>query len=71
MLILIEWSFQSILLRQTDLSNGVENLLETGFTSQDIKRSYESDYYIQDASLVCLDNVSVGYTFNQKQGSTL
>jgi iron complex outermembrane receptor protein len=61
-------SFQNVLLRQTDLSNGVANLLETGFTSQDTKR-YESDYYIQDASFIRLDNVSVGYTFNQKQNS--
>jgi iron complex outermembrane receptor protein len=28
-------SFQNILLRETDLSNGVANLLETGFRSQD------------------------------------
>jgi hypothetical protein len=33
---------------------------------QDTKDS-ESDYYIQDASYCGLDNVSVGYTFNQKQ----
>lgn len=62
-------SFQNILLRQTDLSNGVANILETGFTTQDTKR-YESDYYIQDASFIRLDNVSMGYTFNQKQNST-
>ena len=62
-------SFQNILVRETDLSNGVVNLLETGFTTQDTKR-YESDYYIQDASFIRLDNVSVGYTFNQKQNAT-
>jgi TonB-linked SusC/RagA family outer membrane protein len=61
-------SYQNILLRQTDLSNGVANVLETNFASQDSKR-YESDYYIQDASFVRLDNVSVGYTFNQKPNS--
>ncbi|MFE3847088.1 SusC/RagA family TonB-linked outer membrane protein [Flavobacterium sp. LB3P45] len=60
---------QNMLLRETDLSNGVANLLETGFKSQDSKR-YESDYYIQDASFIRLDNVSVGYTFNQKSNST-
>jgi iron complex outermembrane receptor protein len=48
------------------LSNGVANLLETGFTSQDT--NVTSDYYIQDA-LSSFDNVSVGYTFNQKQDS--
>jgi iron complex outermembrane receptor protein len=62
-------SFQNILLRETDLSNGVANVLETGFASQDAKR-YESDYFIQDASFIRLDNVSVGYTFNQKANST-
>jgi hypothetical protein len=62
-------SFQNILIRETDLSNGVANLLETGFTTQDTKR-FESDYYIQDASFIRLDNVSVGYTFNQKANAT-
>lgn len=61
-------SYQNILLRSTDLSNAVANILETGFTTQDTKR-YESDYYIQDASFIRLDNVSVGYTFNQKPDS--
>jgi TonB-linked SusC/RagA family outer membrane protein len=62
-------SYQNILLRETDLSNGVANVLETGFASQDSKR-YESDYYIQEASFVRLDNISVGYTFNQKPNSS-
>jgi iron complex outermembrane receptor protein len=62
-------SFQNILLRETDLSNGVDNILQTGFTTQDTKR-YESDYYIQDAAFIRLDNVSVGYTFNQKPNAT-
>ncbi len=61
-------SFNNVLIRNTDLSNGVENLLETGFKSNDTKR-FESDYYIQDASFIRLDNVSVGYTFNQKENS--
>jgi iron complex outermembrane receptor protein len=63
-------SFQNILLRETDLSNGVDNILQTGFTTQDTKR-YESDYYIQDAAFIRLDNVSVGYTFNQKPNASL
>jgi iron complex outermembrane receptor protein len=46
-------SFQNILLRETDLSNGVDNILQTGFTTQDTKR-YESDYYIQDAAFIRL-----------------
>ena len=59
----------NILIRNTDLANGVENLLETDFRSNDTKR-FESDYYIQDASFIRLDNVSVGYTFNQNKRST-
>jgi iron complex outermembrane receptor protein len=59
-------TYNNVLLRQTDLSNGVANLLETGFTkSNDFQ--LHSDYYVQDASFVKLDNVSVGYTFNQNQ----
>lgn len=62
-------NFQEILLRNTDLINGVNNVLYTNFASQDAKR-YESDYYIQDASFIKLDNIGVGYTFNQKPNST-
>jgi len=61
-------SYQNFFLRQTDLLNGVTNVLETNFSSPDTKR-LESDYYIQDASFVRLDNVSVGYTFDQKENS--
>ena len=61
-------SLAGVLIRSTDLSNAVENVLETGFTTNDIKR-FESDYYIQDASFLRLDNVSIGYTFNQKPDS--
>jgi TonB-linked SusC/RagA family outer membrane protein len=58
-------TYNNILTRQNDLSNGVENLLETGFKkSSDFQ--LHSDYYVQDASFVRLDNISVGYTFNQK-----
>lgn len=58
-------SLANVFIRNTDLSNSVENVLETGFTTNDTKR-YESDYYIQDAAFLRLDNVSIGYTFNQK-----
>jgi TonB-linked SusC/RagA family outer membrane protein len=62
-------TYNNVLLRQTDLSNGVANLLETGFSkSNDFQ--LHSDYYIQDASFIRLDNVNVGYTFNQKPNST-
>ena len=59
----------NVLLRQTDLSNGVADLLESGFTKQ-TDFQLHSDYYVQDASFIRLDNVSVGYTFNQKPNST-
>lgn len=62
-------SYQNVLLRQTDLSNGVQDLLYTNFKSTDSKR-FLSDYYIQDASFVRLDNLSLGYTFNQKAASS-
>jgi TonB-linked SusC/RagA family outer membrane protein len=58
-------TYNNILTRQNDLSNGVENLLETGFKKQSDFQLH-SDYYVQDASFVKLDNVAVGYTFNQK-----
>jgi TonB-linked SusC/RagA family outer membrane protein len=58
-------TYNNILTRQNDLSNGVENLLETGFKTQ-TDFLLHSDYYIQDASFVKLDNVAVGYTFNKK-----
>ena len=45
------------------ISNGVENVLETGFVNGGSDR-YLSDYYIQDASFLKLDNISVGYRFN-------
>lgn len=62
-------SLAGVFIRSTDLSNAVGNVLETGFTTNDIKR-FESDYYIQDASFLRLDNVSIGYTFNQKSNSS-
>lgn len=59
----------NVLLRQTDLSNGVANLLETRFEkATDLQ--LHSDYYVQDASFIKLNNVSVGYTFNQKPNSS-
>ena len=45
------------------ISNGVENALESGFVNGGSER-YLSDYYIQDASFIKLDNISVGYRFN-------
>jgi iron complex outermembrane receptor protein len=45
------------------ISNGVANVLDTGFINGGTER-YLSDYYIQDASFIKLDNVSFGYRFN-------
>lgn len=44
------------------ISNGVENVLESGFENGGTER-YLSDYYIQDASFLKLDNISFGYRF--------
>lgn len=41
------------------LNNVHTNVLQTGFTSP----QYLSDYYVQDASFLRWDNVTVGYTF--------
>ncbi|RPE00177.1 SusC/RagA family TonB-linked outer membrane protein [Aureibaculum marinum] len=49
------------------ISNGVENILETGFVNGGTER-YLSDYYVQDASFVKLDNVGLGYNFNNVFG---
>ena len=50
----------SILTFDGFLNNSVSNLLETNFT----KAQQLSDYYIQDAAFLKLDNASIGYTFN-------
>ncbi len=56
------WQGQ-LLIRNTDLSNGVSEVLDTNFQSGGIERRL-SDYYIQDASFLRMDNVTLGYTFN-------
>lgn len=51
------------------LSNGSKNLLESGFTGSG-QRFFQSDYYIQNASFLRMDNINVGYNigkfFNDK-----
>ncbi len=59
----LAWSGQ-VLIRNTDLANGVTNLLETNFTTATTQR-YLSDYYIQKANFIKLDNVTIGYTFKK------
>jgi TonB-linked SusC/RagA family outer membrane protein len=51
----------NILVFDTFINNSVSNLLETNFKDA----QYLSDYYIQDAAFVKLDNASIGYTFNE------
>ncbi len=46
------------------LFNGVPNLLETGFA----RPQYFSDYYIQEASFLKMDNATLGYTFSKVFG---
>jgi iron complex outermembrane receptor protein len=52
----------------TVISNGVANVLESGFVNGGAER-YLSDYYVQEASFVKLDNVSVGYNFGSILGN--
>lgn len=51
------------------IANGVENVLESGFINGGAER-YLSDYYVQEASFVKLDNVSIGYNFGSVFGTT-
>lgn len=52
------------------LNNGTTDLLDTGFTVA-TEKQLKSDYYVQDASFVRLDNISLGYTFDQKPKAPL
>jgi iron complex outermembrane receptor protein len=49
------------------ISNGVANVLESGFVNGGTER-YLSDYYIQEASFLKLDNISLGYDFGNIMG---
>lgn len=44
------------------IENGVANILDSGFINGGAER-YLSDYYVQEASFVKLDNVTLGYNF--------
>ena len=46
------------------INNGVQSAVDTGFQNGGPER-YTSDYYIQDASFLKLDNLSIGYTFDE------
>ncbi|HEX5742477.1 MAG TPA: TonB-dependent receptor [Flavobacteriaceae bacterium] len=46
------------------INNSVQNVLESGFIDGGTNR-YLSDYYLQDASFLKLDNITLGYTFNK------
>ncbi|MFK5880341.1 MAG: TonB-dependent receptor [Flavobacteriaceae bacterium] len=46
------------------INNGVHNVLETGFINGGTNR-YLSDYYVQDASFIKLDNIGIGYNFRE------
>jgi iron complex outermembrane receptor protein len=46
------------------IQNASSNVLETGFVTP----QYASDYYVQDASFVRLDNVTLGYSFPNALG---
>jgi TonB-dependent starch-binding outer membrane protein SusC len=53
----------------TPLNNINPSFFDTGFVFEGNDR-YFSDYYIQDASFVKLDNVSVGYSINEPFGKS-
>ncbi len=46
------------------INNGTRNVLETGFQNGGTNR-YLSDYYVQDASFLKLDNLTLGYTLDK------
>jgi TonB-dependent starch-binding outer membrane protein SusC len=61
------WQNQ-VLIRDTDLSNAVTEVLNTNFSSTNSNRYY-SDYYIQNASFIRLDNLTLGYNFKKFLGT--
>ncbi len=46
------------------LSNGSKNVLESGFDGFG-QRYYQSDYYVQNASFLRMDNINLGYDFGK------
>lgn len=58
----------AVLLNNNFLGNGTVDLLENNFTDQSTQR-YQSDYYIQKASFIRMDNVTIGYNFNNFLGT--
>jgi TonB-linked SusC/RagA family outer membrane protein len=55
-------------LTYSGIPNNLEvSVLETGFE----REQYFSDYYIEDASLLRLDNITVGYTFSLGSGQQM
>jgi len=53
-------SYQNITAGNVTPSNMDASVLKTGFTAP----QYLSDYYIQDASFLRMDNITLGYAFN-------
>ena len=54
-------AFNTISYNDYQLNNVSKSYLETGFNS----RQYLSDYYVENASFLKLDNVSLGYNFGK------
>jgi len=61
------WSNQ-VLIRNTDLGNATTELLDTNFSYSGSER-YLSDYYIQDASFIRMDNLTIAYNFKEFLGT--
>jgi len=53
----------------TPLNNISPSFFSTGFVNEGNFR-YSSDYYVQNASFIKLDNVSIGYNFSEPFGKT-
>ncbi len=58
--------FNNILNGSQLISNGSANYLKTGFKNQ----QYLSDYYIENASFLRLDNINIGYNFGKIMRNT-
>ncbi len=53
-----------------NLNNGSADVLKTGFTGNILSdRYFLSDYYVENASFLRMDNINVGYTFGKVWGS--
>jgi TonB dependent receptor. len=53
------------LLKSGFLTNMVDVVNRTGFTRSNSPQQIKSDYFIEDASFIKMDNITLGYNFNK------